>query len=82
MNRNDARMLAEELYRLMHKDVKMYISSAVQAETEEWLNTDQAAEFLGVSVSYIKKNILDIPHSKIGRLNKFRKSSLIEYLNR
>lgn len=82
MNRADAKAIAEELYKLIHKDVKLYISTAVSKETEEWLNTQQAAEVLGVSVSYIKKNILDIPHTKVGRLNKFKKSTLLQFLNR
>ena len=82
MTRNDAKLIAEELYKLIHKDVKLYVSTAVEAETEEWLNTQQAAEFLGVSLSYIKKNITDIPHTKIGKLNKFKKSTLLQFLNR
>ncbi len=82
MNRTDARLIAEELYKLMHKDVKHYVSASVDANTDEWFDTQQAADYLGVSVSYIRKNIADIPHTKIGRLNKFKKASLLKLLNR
>lgn len=82
MTRNEARMLAEEIYKLIRKDIKLYAEQAVASETEEWMNTEEAAAFLGVSVSYIKKNILDIPHAKIGKLNKFKKSALSQLLNK
>lgn len=82
MTRTEAKQIAEELYKLIKKDMKKYIIEAVQEEQDEWLNTIQAAEFLGVSVSFIKQNILDIPHTKVGRMNRFKKSSLIQYLER
>lgn len=81
MNRNEARMIAEELYKLVRKDIKQ-VASGLVIDQEEYIDSKEAAKFLGVSLSFLKKNILDIPHVKVGRLNKFKKSLLIEYINR
>lgn len=80
MTRSEARMLAEELYKLMRKDVKQLVQQSVSEETDEWLTTEQAARMMGVSISYIKQN--DIPHSKVGRLNRYRKSDIQKLMNR
>lgn len=80
MTRNDAKMIAEELYKLMKKDIKQLVSQAVTDETEEWLNSRQVAEMMGVSLSYVRQN--EIPHSKVGRLNRYRKSDIVKLMNR
>lgn len=80
MTRSEARLVAEELYKLMRKDVNVLVSQMVANETDEWLSTEQAASMMGVSVSYIKQN--GIPHSKVGRLNKYRKSDIQKLMNR
>lgn len=82
MTSREAGMIAKELYKLIHKDVERLILSAVEYETEELLTTKQAAEFMGVSSSYILHNIDSIPHIKVGRLNKFKKSSLNKLIER
>lgn len=82
MTRAQARMIAEELYKLIKKDIPCFVHDAVIDGTDEYFNTAQAAEFLGVSVSYVKSHINDIPHTKVGRLNKFKKSSLSSYMSR
>ena len=81
MTRNDARIIAEELYRLIKKDSQL-LSNIVREVNEEYMNSQQAAKFLGVSITFLKQNIKDIPHTKVGRLNRFKKSSLIEYINK
>lgn len=81
MTRQESRMIAEELYKLMRKDIAR-MHDAVREQQEEWLSSAEAARYLGVSVAYLKKNIDDIPHTKVGRLNKFKKSSLYQYINR
>jgi excisionase family DNA binding protein len=81
MTRNDARIIAEELYRLIKKDSQL-LSNIVREVNEEYMNSHQASEFLNVSLQFLKKNIKDIPHTKVGRLNRFKKSSLIEYMNK
>ena len=50
MNRSEAKMVAEELYKLLHKDVKTLITQTVKEETEEWINSKEAAAILGWSV--------------------------------
>ncbi|GAB6868787.1 helix-turn-helix domain-containing protein [Bacteroides rodentium] len=80
MTRNDAKMIAEELYKLMRKDVKQLVCQSVREEAEEWLTTKQAAELMGMSVSYIEHS--DIPHTKVGRLNRYKKSDIVKLMNR
>lgn len=50
---------------------------------DKWLNTDEAAEYLGVKATtireWIKKN-KGIPAHKIGRLWKFKKEELDEWV--
>lgn len=78
MTRKDAQMIAEELAKLL--DGKF--SSVIEKKNEEWLNTKEAAMYMRVSVGYVKKYIDEIPHVKVGRINKFQKSALYNYLNR
>lgn len=49
------------------------------AEPERWVDMAEAAAFLGVKASYIKYRIKEIPHTKIGRLNRFRLSDLNDF---
>ena len=44
MNRNEAKMVAEELYKLIHKDVRNIVSQTVKEETEEWIGAKEAAK--------------------------------------
>lgn len=50
---------------------------------DKWINTDEAAEYLGVKATtireWIKKNN-GIPAHKIGRLWKFKKDELDEWV--
>jgi len=82
MTRNEARLIAIELYKLMKDDVKKYVHEIVMEETDEWLNIQQVAEYMGMSVGYIKDHIKDIPHTKVGRINRFRKSDIQKIMNR
>ena len=81
MTRNDAVIIAEELYRLIKKDRQLLIN-IVREINEEYMTSQQAAKFLNVSLQFLKQNIKDIPHSKVGRLNRSKKSSLIEYMSK
>ena len=49
---------------------------------EEYLTVDEAAQFLKVSyhMMYDKRFQAKMPHIKVGRLLRFRKSDLIAYL--
>ncbi len=48
----------------------------------KWLNAQEAALYLGVSLSYVRKNIKDIPHTKLGRMCRFTHEGLNKYLLR
>lgn len=80
MTRNEAKILAQEIYKLMKKDIKELVSQAVAEETDEYMSTKQAAELLGVSISYLLHS--DLPKTKVGKLNKYKKSDLIKSLER
>mgnify|MGYP000213115634 CR=1 FL=1 len=80
MTRSEARLIAEELHKLMRKDIKILVEQSITDETEEWLSTKQVAEMMGVSVSYVKQS--DIPHTKVGRLNRYKKSDIVKLMNR
>jgi excisionase family DNA binding protein len=82
MTRTEARILAEELYKLMRKDVKMFVEATVVKCSDEWVGVGEAAEILGCSTGTLYNNISNIPHTKNGRLLRFKKSALIKYLER
>lgn len=57
-------------------------SSASQKSADEFLlNWSEAAIFLNISVAWMKKNLDQLPHIKIGNRTKFRPSSLRRYLD-
>lgn len=49
---------------------------------ENWIGTDEAAQYLGVKVSTLRKWLKDkkIPSHKVGKLWKFKKSELDEWV--
>ncbi len=80
MTRLEARLIAEELHKLIRNDIKNIVSQHVMDETEEWLTSQQVAEMMGVSVGYVMHS--DIPHTKVGRLNRYKKSDIQKLMNR
>lgn len=82
MTRTEARILAEELYKLMRKDVKRIVEETVIECSDEWVGVGEAANILGCSVGTLYNNISNISHTKNGRLLRFKKSELIKYLER
>lgn len=73
MKRSDARMIAEELFKLMKQDGQF---------EETWLDSNNAAEYLGVSLSWMKRNGKTLPRTKVGGNFRYPKSGLNTYLNR
>lgn len=71
LTRRDARMIAEELYRLM--------SPQQPKSSGRMLSTREAARFLGYSLSTIYHNLERIPHVRIGRSIRFPEEELREY---
>ncbi len=82
MTRTEARLIAEELHKLLRKDIKSALAGMTAAETEEYLSAKQAASLLGWSVRTLYNRIEDIPHTKQGKHLRFRKSAIIAYLER
>lgn len=64
MTRTEARILAEELYKLMRKDVKRIVEETVIECSDEWVGVGEAANILGCSVGTLYNNISNIPHTK------------------
>lgn len=77
LTRNQAKMIAEELYKLIRKDVVNVAAETAHDETEEYLCPKEAARMLGWSVSNVYKRKDDLKcYVKIkGRL-RFPKSQL------
>lgn len=65
-------MVAEELYKLIHKDVKNIVSQTVKEETEEWIGAKEAAKVLGWSVGTLYNRIEEIPHTKLNNRLRFK----------
>lgn len=80
MTRNECRIIAEELYKLIRKDVKLYVSQAITEESDEWLIPEQVAIHLNMSISYVMHS--DIPYTKVGHRRRYRKSDIIKFLER
>lgn len=80
MTRSEAKILAEELYKLMKKDIRDIVAQTVTEDSDELLSAGQVANLMGVSVSYVRQR--DIPHIKVGRLNRYRKSDIQKMMNR
>lgn len=86
MNRDEARQIAQELWPLMRPLVREVIQQAVTQQTivdnDEYLTTSEAAKYLRVSISYINRHLMDIPHTKCGGKNKFSRAALQRYIQR
>ena len=73
LNRNDARMIAEELHKLRLADNPYY--------GDELLTTKQLAERLNLSESYVRHNAKDWPRLKVGKADwRYPYNNVIGYL--
>ena len=80
MTRNEVKILAEEIYKLMKKDLKTMVSQGVTEEADEWLTPEQVARMLSMSISYVMHS--DIPYTKVGCRRRYRKSDIVKMLER
>lgn len=81
MNRDEARQIAQELWPLMRPLVREVIQQTI-VDNDEYLTTSEAAKYLRVSISYINRHLMDIPHTKCGGKNKFSRAALQRYIQR
>ena len=49
---------------------------------ERMLNSHEAAKYIGMSESWLNSHLDDIPHVKVGRLNRFIPSKLDSFIKR
>lgn len=82
MTRNECRMIAEELYSLIGKNMKSYISECIKANSDEYLNTEEASTMIGISIKTLRKRKDEFPHVKMGKRIMFSKNGIIELMNR
>lgn len=75
ITRYEARMIAEELYKLMQRDTKPQAA-------EELLRVPEAAAYLKISPNTLYKKLEAIPHTKIGKTLYFTKQGLSDYAQR
>ena len=73
MNRADARLVAEELYKIMRKEGLV---------DDKVIGAEEVAEILGCSTETIYRKSTDIPHTKVGKTLRFFKSDIIKMLRR
>ena len=82
MTRSEARLIAEELYNLIGKNMKTYISECIKYNSDEYLNTEEASTMIGISVKTLRRRKDEFPHVKIGKRIMFSKNGIIELMNR
>ena len=80
MTRNEVKILAEEIYKLMKKDIKTIVSQVVTEEADEWLTPEQVARMLSMSISYVMHS--DIPYTKVGCRRMYIKSYIVKMIER
>lgn len=76
MTRTEARMIAEELYRLMKKD------EIGQKSAAELLTAKEAAEYLKCSISFIRHNVDAIRCVRVCGKPRFTKEGLLEFVSK
>ena len=80
MTRTEARMVAQELYKLIKNDILRQVSETAINESGWNLNIDQASEILGWKPKTIRNKIKEIPHIKVGGRLRFSEYKLRKYL--
>lgn len=80
MTRSEARMVAEELYKLLRKDLIERVAEINAEANDRQLSTSEAAQFLGCSTKTIYNKIKSIPHYKVGKHLRFSEMALAEFI--
>ena len=75
-------MIAQELLKLIEPSIKQAVNSIAAEQMDEWLDSNQAAELLGWSRGTLYNRILEVPHTKFGNKLRFKKSTLLNLINR
>lgn len=80
MTRSEARMVAEEFYKLMRRDERLRSLETGKSYSKEWIGSKAAADMLDCTKKTLYSHIEDIPHVRVGNRYKFKKSELLKYL--
>lgn len=75
MTRNEARMIAEEFFKLCKKNDLL-------PQSDRYLNVREAAQMLGLSAKTVYNKLAEIPHTKVGGTLRFSERSLRQYIER
>ena len=77
MTRAQAKIIAEELYKLMRKDILFVVQETTIDENEEYLTSVEAAKMLGWSIGTLYNRKKDIgSYIKVGNQLRFPKTKL------
>lgn len=74
-------MVAEELYRLMRKDIRAHIAAVVDSETDEFIGHKEAARMLGMTPGSLYHRD-DVPYTLVGRKRLYSKAALRRYVRK
>ena len=80
MTRTEARMVAEELFKLVRPLVVEHLNSITAEVIDETFSIKEAAKYLGCKEKTIYNKNKEIPHFKIGRSLRFSRLALDEYI--
>lgn len=73
-------MIAEELHKLIKKDIESHIETLVTNALDKTLSVEEAALKLGIKPKTLYNKIKQIPHTKVGRRLIFSENRLNEYM--
>lgn len=81
IRRQEAKMIAEELYMLIRPDLRKATKDMLEKDTEEFLNIKDAAALIGCSPSTLYKTKDRIgAYTKVGNQLRFPKSALMQLI--
>lgn len=74
--------MSQQSKRPFHAVGKEIVDSQSSLKIEEWLNTEEAARYLGLSVGSLRNMASNgqIPYYKLGRRNRYHLPQLREFL--
>lgn len=82
LSRSEARMIAQELHKLLRNDIDKAVTSQIEKETDRYIGVEEASAILGWSPSTIYKHTSELPCSRIGRRLRFSENGLREIVRR
>lgn len=80
MTRAEAKMVAQELHRLLHKDIEKAVHAHIEDVSDTYIGVQEAAEMLKLSPSTIYNNRARLPCSKVGGRLLFSTNALKEII--